>query len=225
MKNKILRLISSVLILLLLCITTTGATYTEADDDKSWHVTEKVYFGDNYTGFKYQVIPGTDNWPYGDHWKMVEMCQIPIEECKSMSTNQLLDTVVAYPLMGDIMAYDDWKTGFEVIKSSFNGLSELLTREDLDSALKDKEKSIRDSRDEFNKENPVSVTKKETFIPANNDVDYRRMRYTQESSALMYISLYTDNSFATEEVQSRSYPEYFITHREKGVDEKPRTWA
>ena len=52
MKNKILRLISSVLILLLLCITTTGATYTEADDDKSWHVTEKVYFGDNYTGFK-----------------------------------------------------------------------------------------------------------------------------------------------------------------------------
>ena len=144
---------------------------------------------------------------------MVEMCQIPIEECKSMSTNQLLDTVVAYPLMGDIMAYDDWKTGFEVIKSSFNGLSELLTREDLDSALKDKEKSIRDSRDEFNKENPVSVTKKETFIPANNDVDYRRMRYTQESSALMYISLYTGNSFATEEVQSRSYPEYFYFNR------------
>ena len=52
-----------------------------------------------------------------------------------MSTDQLVQTVMAYPLWGDVLAYDSREVAYGLIKGSFNGLRELYSREDAAECL------------------------------------------------------------------------------------------
>ncbi len=90
----------------------------------------KEYFDNDYSGYRYPILPCMSTWPYGNHQKMVDACQIPEGILNNMTTDTLLETVMAYPLFCDVYAYNDRKTGYEIVKYHFNGLSELVKRED-----------------------------------------------------------------------------------------------
>lgn len=101
--------------------------YSEGLSDKD---IEEYYFPEFYTGYWYPVLPGSSSWPYNNHQDMVDVCQIPSDELVNMSTEELFETVLLYPLLSDVYAYDDFSLGIDSIRKTFNGFDELCRRED-----------------------------------------------------------------------------------------------
>ncbi|MCQ2495167.1 MAG: hypothetical protein MJ131_01085 [Lachnospiraceae bacterium] len=89
----------------------------------------KAYYPKDYNGYIYKAIPLMNNWPYGNHQEMVDICQIPEDILMCMSTEELFETVLYYPLNIDILFYDDVDFGYEIVKKYFNGLNELIRRD------------------------------------------------------------------------------------------------
>jgi hypothetical protein len=86
--------------------------------------------------YDYPVKPGTQEWKaLASHEQKRQVCQIPQSILSSMSTPDLLETCLNYPLYGDMMAYDRVQDGFEYVEKGFNGLQELLNRYDVGAAL------------------------------------------------------------------------------------------
>lgn len=89
--------------------------------------------------YDYPVKPGTKEWKaLASHDEKQQVCQIPIPMLISMSTRDLVETCLNYPLYGDMMAYDRVQDGFEYVKKGFNGLQELLKRNDVGATLVEK---------------------------------------------------------------------------------------
>ena len=95
------------------------------------------YFPKDYIGYRYPVLPGTSEWPYGDHQKMVDACQILETVYQNMTTEELSQTILAYPLNADMFAYNSSKMGFSIVKEHFDGLQEFCDRTDSASYLID----------------------------------------------------------------------------------------
>lgn len=86
--------------------------------------------------YDYQVRPGTPEWAsFTTHAEMVNACQIPELILNRMSTAALVDSVLDYPLFLDVIAFNTLQEGFDVVSSRFNGLQELLQRQDAASQL------------------------------------------------------------------------------------------
>jgi len=86
--------------------------------------------------YDYPIKPGTDEWKaFGSHEEMLKACQIPEEILQRMSTTALVETVLNYPLLGDWWAYDTFEIGIESVRKQFDGLSELLSRNDVGVGL------------------------------------------------------------------------------------------
>ncbi len=91
---------------------------------------QNAFYPEGYSGYLYPVLPGTSMWPYGNHQDMVDICQIPESVLNHMSTAELFQTVLVYPLLSDVYAYDSIDEGIDTIRMTFNGMSELYQRED-----------------------------------------------------------------------------------------------
>lgn len=86
--------------------------------------------------YEFPVKPGMTEWAaFNTHDEMLEACQIPESILKTMSTNGLIETILDYPLRMDIFLHDNVQTGFDVVESQFNGIPELLIREDAATEL------------------------------------------------------------------------------------------
>ena len=86
--------------------------------------------------YDYPIKPGTDEWKaFGSHEEMLKACQIPEEILHRMSTTALVETVLNYPLIMDWLTYDTFEIGIESVRKQFNGLSELLSRNDAGVSL------------------------------------------------------------------------------------------
>lgn len=83
------------------------------------------------TPYEYPILPGTQEWlDLGDVFARRKACQIPDEILHNMTTDALLETVLDYPFLNDIYAFDTFEMGYEVVKRRFNGLQEIETRPD-----------------------------------------------------------------------------------------------
>lgn len=81
--------------------------------------------------YRFPVQPGSEEWRgLTSRAEMLAVVQIPEEQLADMSTPGLVDTVLSYPLYGDIFAYMQLQTGFNALKQDFNGLATLLTQPD-----------------------------------------------------------------------------------------------
>ncbi len=86
--------------------------------------------------YVYPVIPGSDEWAsLENHLEKIDVCQIPEEIVKHLTTEALLASVLDYPLLGDMFAWGTIQDGYDMMLSSCNGLQELVNREDLKDAL------------------------------------------------------------------------------------------
>jgi hypothetical protein len=86
--------------------------------------------------YDYPIKGGTEEWKaFQTHDEMLRACQIPEDILKNMSTSGLVQTVLEYPLYGDMMAYNSIQQGFDAVASQFNGLPELLNRQDAGTEL------------------------------------------------------------------------------------------
>jgi hypothetical protein len=93
--------------------------------------------------YEYPVKPGTDAWrAFTTHEEMLKACQIPESTLRTVSTEGLVETVLNYPLYDDVLAYNSPQQGFDAISSEFNGIPELLNRQDAGTVLLAKFKAV-----------------------------------------------------------------------------------
>lgn len=87
--------------------------------------------------YDYPVKPGTPEWAeFSTGQEMADACQIPNDILNNMSTEGLIETVLNYPLFGDMyLSNINDQTGFNGMHESFNGLRELLQRQDAAAKL------------------------------------------------------------------------------------------
>ncbi len=104
--------------------------YNETKESLTDEEISDRYFPENYTGYRYPVLPQMSDFPVGNHVKIVRVCQIPDDILSDMSTEELLQTVAAYPLWSEIYAFNTIEMGYSRIKGMCNGLNELSVRDD-----------------------------------------------------------------------------------------------
>lgn len=93
--------------------------------------------------YEFPVRPEMEDWKtFGTHDEMTSACQIPDSTLRTMSTKGLVETVLNYPLLVDTFAYNALQTGFDAVKSQFNGIPELLSREDAATEILAKYRSL-----------------------------------------------------------------------------------
>ena len=86
--------------------------------------------------YDFPVKGGTDAWrALGSHDAMIAACQVPDSLLAGMPTDALVETILNYPLYGDIFAHNSVQEGFDAVAAGFNGLQELLTRSDAGTIL------------------------------------------------------------------------------------------
>lgn len=78
--------------------------------------------------YDYPVKPGTQEWV--DLVGRREACEIPEEILGKLTTEALLETILNYPLLFGWTVHNTWEEGVESEIRQFNGLQELLRRED-----------------------------------------------------------------------------------------------
>ena len=97
---------------------------------------------DNSDSFVYPVL---DDKTISEitHAERVQQYQIPVQILKSLSTESLFDAVLSYPLINEICLYETPEMGIVEIKKQFNGMAELLSRDNLIEVTKEKyEKAV-----------------------------------------------------------------------------------
>lgn len=84
----------------------------------------------------YPVKPGTEEWKkFQSNEEMVKACQIPESILQSLSTNELTDICLRYPLLYDVFAFNNTDEGLDKLFSDFNGIRELYKRKDASDNL------------------------------------------------------------------------------------------
>lgn len=80
----------------------------------------------------YPVKPGSDEWKsFQTTQEMIDKCQIPEGILGTLPTKDLLEICLNYPFYGDVGLASSLQDGFDHHLKKFNGLYELMKREDV----------------------------------------------------------------------------------------------
>jgi len=80
----------------------------------------------------YPVKPGMEAWKQlQSNKEMVNACQIPENVISSLSTEELTELCLRYPLIHDIFAFNNLNSGLDKLFNDFNGIKELYQRSDV----------------------------------------------------------------------------------------------
>lgn len=85
--------------------------------------------------YNYPVRPKKGGWQLKSHQERIEACQIPETILTDISTTGLIYTILDYPLLYDMFFFNTPQSGFDSVASNFNGLQELMKREDAGKEL------------------------------------------------------------------------------------------
>ncbi|MDR2911116.1 MAG: hypothetical protein LBV47_07120, partial [Bacteroidales bacterium] len=83
------------------------------------------------SGWDYPVKPGTEEWAsFTTGEQMLKACQIPQSILETLSTKELAEICMNYPLFFEYIFIDDEREGINIMIENFNGLKELSKRPD-----------------------------------------------------------------------------------------------
>lgn len=81
--------------------------------------------------YEYPYVPGTQEWiDLGDTVNRRKASQVPEEVLEHMTTDALLLTVLDYPFLNDMYAFNTMEMGYEAVKKHCNSLREFEQRPD-----------------------------------------------------------------------------------------------
>ena len=114
-----------------------------------------------YGVYKYPITKESDEWQnFSTKAERLEACQIPEDILSDISTSDLVDTVLNYPLLGtSFFCFDSEEAAYKGLYEDFNGLRELLLRNDATEAILDKYKNMETFDDE-----EIENISSETFL-------------------------------------------------------------
>jgi len=117
MKRKVLPLF------LVFCIATVFISIPKSVTPVSASIESQVY--------DFPIKLGTDEWKSLKNLEeKIEACHVPEEIILNMKTEHLIETVLNYPLLGNIYFYNTIDEGIKEVSSYFEGLKELMKRPD-----------------------------------------------------------------------------------------------
>lgn len=88
------------------------------------------------TSWDFPIKPGSKEWlSIPDFEKRLALLDIPANILQKISTEELVKTCLNYPEFGLIFTRNDLQSGYNYIRSMFNGFRELETRSDAGKAL------------------------------------------------------------------------------------------
>lgn len=79
---------------------------------------------------EFTVVPGTQEWEALSQEQRIELCRVSDEEMEMMTTSALISTILEYPYIINIFAYDSIESGMDSLNDSFGGIDILLDRKD-----------------------------------------------------------------------------------------------
>lgn len=85
--------------------------------------------------YTYPITSDDPEWSNYKHAELVNMLQIPEDVLTGMSNEELVESVLNYPYIMDIMCYDKIADGIEIVADHFNGLKEVLERDNIADTL------------------------------------------------------------------------------------------
>lgn len=87
--------------------------------------------------FEYKVVPAMEEWAeYNTLDKKIDVCHVPRSLMESMTTEALVITVLDYPLLINMFAFNTFDAGVRSVASYFYGIDELFSREDAADELR-----------------------------------------------------------------------------------------
>ncbi len=104
-----------------------GIAYGEEETENeysSWYDASKQKY-------VFPVTPSSKEWKdFDSHQQMIDACTIPEGLIEKLSTEELYQLVMEYPLISDVFFYDDAVAGFNQMRKYFNGLESFMGRND-----------------------------------------------------------------------------------------------
>lgn len=86
--------------------------------------------------YEYPYVPGTQEWiDLGNMSARIRASQVPDEVLEHMTTDALLQTVLDYPFLSDLYAFNTIEMGYKAVKKHCNSLWEFEARPDYLEAL------------------------------------------------------------------------------------------
>lgn len=105
------------------------------DDDPSPHC-EPYRAPAQLDVYTYPIVPGTPEWAELETGEQkYAVTQLPDSVLQTISTEGLVETILSYPLLLNMIAWPTYQRGVESIINRFNGFQELSRREDAAAAL------------------------------------------------------------------------------------------
>lgn len=92
-------------------------------------------FAEKSEPYKYTITPDSKDWANYKTYELTELTNIPDSIVADMDTATLVSTVIDYPFLGDIYAFESTDIGIQVVSERFSGLKELLGRSDAGNNL------------------------------------------------------------------------------------------
>jgi hypothetical protein len=94
-----------------------------------------ISFGGQMDDF-FPIKPGMEEWKrFTTHSQKTKVLQLPDSNLEIMSTAELLQACLSYPMAFEIMLYNTPQQGIEAVIRQFNGLQEFMKREDAATLL------------------------------------------------------------------------------------------
>ena len=87
------------------------------------------------TPYDYSLKPGTNEWLESDPETRRSMSYLSLDYARLMTTDALFITVLEYPFLADIFAFDSLQYGVDLVKDFFPPLRELLDRSDASNII------------------------------------------------------------------------------------------
>ena len=86
----------------------------------------------------YPVLPGSAEWStFYEPEQKLAACYVSPDELNRMTTDALVETVINYPLLIDMYAFESIDIGIEEVSTHFAGIEELFSRDDAAQSLSD----------------------------------------------------------------------------------------
>lgn len=90
----------------------------------------------NNITWDFPIKPGTEAWAkLSSSQEMIDACHIPNDILITLTTNELAEICISYPLLADMLLTRNFQDGFERTSKIFNGFQELLLRDNAGPSL------------------------------------------------------------------------------------------
>lgn len=86
--------------------------------------------------WEYPVLPSSQEWKkLANHEEKISICEIPSDILQNLSTEELFDVCMNYPLLQDALFFNSLEEGLSKTIERFNGLNEFINRRDCHTYL------------------------------------------------------------------------------------------